>query len=195
MPGGIYLIQGGGQLVEMVEQAYDSEQLLQALLAQYPSLLAGDLMDSRRPRRWLLISRETPIPDANALTGRWALDHLFVDQDAVPTLVEVKHSRDSRLRREVVGQMLDYAAHAVSHWGPETIRQAFETRCRRQDELPEVILAAFLGDDTGSEVFWSRVEANLRAGRVRMVFVADEIPSESSVPRLHDRLAHDPPPF
>jgi hypothetical protein len=49
--GGIYLIQDGGGLVEMSETAYDSEDLLQDLLAKYPSLLAGDQIDSAAPRR------------------------------------------------------------------------------------------------------------------------------------------------
>ena len=31
----------------------------------------------------------------------------------MPTLVEVKRSSDTRIRREVVGQMLHYAANAV----------------------------------------------------------------------------------
>lgn len=39
--GGIFLL-NGEQLVEMRERAYDSEDLLQALLAKYPNLLAGD---------------------------------------------------------------------------------------------------------------------------------------------------------
>ena len=42
MPGGIYLIQGDGGLVEMSEQPYDSEDLLQGLLAQHPNLLTED---------------------------------------------------------------------------------------------------------------------------------------------------------
>lgn len=37
------------------------------------------------------------------------MDHLFVDQDAIPTLVEVKRSSDTRIRREVVGQLLEYS--------------------------------------------------------------------------------------
>jgi len=36
-----------------------------------------------------------------------------LDQDAIPTIVEVKRSTDTRIRREVVGQMLGYAANAV----------------------------------------------------------------------------------
>jgi hypothetical protein len=58
MSGGIFLIQSGGDLVEMTEQPYDTEDVLQKLLAKYPNLLAGDQMDGAAPRRWLLISRD-----------------------------------------------------------------------------------------------------------------------------------------
>src|SRR5262249_44826461 len=85
MNGGIFLIQTGGDLVEMKEQDYDSEKVLQELLARYPNLLAGDQMDSTAPRRWLLISREMGVPSEEEGGDRWSLDHLFVDQDAIPT--------------------------------------------------------------------------------------------------------------
>ncbi len=39
---GIFLIQDSGDLVEMREAPYDSEDLLQNLLEKYPKLLAGD---------------------------------------------------------------------------------------------------------------------------------------------------------
>lgn len=63
MTGGIYLLQDDGHLIEMTEQAYDSEALLQKLLADYPSLLAGNQIDPTEPRRWLLISREIILAD------------------------------------------------------------------------------------------------------------------------------------
>src|SRR5215218_11164160 len=47
MPGGVYLIQGDGQLVEMTEHPYDSEVLLQGMLAEYPNLSAGNQKQSR----------------------------------------------------------------------------------------------------------------------------------------------------
>ncbi len=64
-------------------------------------------------------------------SDRWSVDDLFVDQDAVPTLVEVKRSSDTRIRREVVGQMLDYAANAVAHWELERIRASFPPTRRK----------------------------------------------------------------
>ena len=50
MSSGMFLIQADGQLVEMSEQPYDSEDLLQELLAKYPNLLAGDQIDDANPR-------------------------------------------------------------------------------------------------------------------------------------------------
>lgn len=51
--------------------------------------------------------------------SRWSLDHLVVDQDAVPTFVEVKRASDTRARREVMAQMLDYAAKGSAFWTPD----------------------------------------------------------------------------
>ncbi len=178
MSGGIFLMQDSGMLVEMREASYDSEALLQELLAQYPSLLAGDQINAEVPRRWLLVTREMSVPGEQDGAGRWALDHLFLDQDGVPTLVEVKRSTDTRLRREVVGQMLDYAANAVAYWPVETIRSLFEQTCERNGIAPEQALAELHRENTDSERFWQQVKTNLQAGRIRMVFVADHIPPE-----------------
>ena len=101
----------------MRERPYDSEAILQELLERYPSLLAGDEAPGERPRAWVLVEREAGVgPRDEGAGDRWWVDHLFLDQDGVPTLVEVKRSTDSRIRREVVGQMLDYAANALAYW-------------------------------------------------------------------------------
>lgn len=178
MSGGIFLIQSGGDLVEMKEQPYDTEAMLQELLAKYPNLLAGDQMDGAAPRRWLLISREMGVPSEEDGGDRWSLDHLFLDQDAIPTLIEVKRSNDTRIRREVVGQMLDYAANAVIYWPVEAIRARFEEGCRQREADPAKEIETLLGPGGDAEGFWQRVKTNLQAGRVRMVFVADVIPPE-----------------
>ncbi len=53
----MFLLRDDGPLVEMQEQGYESEALLQDLLARYPNLLGGDQIDSSAPRRWLLTLR------------------------------------------------------------------------------------------------------------------------------------------
>jgi hypothetical protein len=107
MAGKIYLLNDGSNLIAMEEAPYDSEKLLQVLLADHPDLLAGEQIDVDHPRRWLLVTREMKVPGEEDGSGQWSLDHLFLDQDAIPTLVEVKRSNNTGIRRKVVGQMLD----------------------------------------------------------------------------------------
>src|SRR5260370_41099476 len=91
----------------MVETSYEREEILQLLLARSPDLLPGDQIDPENPRRWLFVAREMPVPGEEAGVDRWSLDHLLLDQDAIPTFVECKRAADTRGRREVVSQMLD----------------------------------------------------------------------------------------
>lgn len=112
MSGGVFLIQKDGQLVEMSEEIYGSEADFQELIAKYPNILAGNQINDEVPRKWLLVSREAALPSEENGSDRWSVDHLFLDQDGIPTLVEVKRSSDTRIRREVVGQMLEYASNS-----------------------------------------------------------------------------------
>jgi hypothetical protein len=180
----IFLLQDRTGLIEMTEQPYESEDLLQALLADHPSVLAGDQFNGAEPKRWLLVGREAGVPCEGSGVGRWSLDHLFVDQNGIPTLVEVKRSSDSRIRREVIGQMFDYAANAVVYWPAGQIRSRYEADCQVAGIDPDQRLVDFLRPSQSVEAesvadrFWEDVDINLRAGRIRMVFVADLVPPE-----------------
>lgn len=178
MSSQIFVLQNDHNLVEMSEAEYDSEALLQELLARFPQLLSGEQIAPDCPRRWLLVSREEGVPDEEDGAERWAVDHLFLDQDGIPTLVEVKRSSDTRLRREVVGQMLDYAANAVVYWPVEKIRASFEARCQREGLDPLEATEEFLGEGRNINQFWDDVKTNLQAQKIRLLFVADRIPSE-----------------
>ena len=87
--------------------SYDSEAVLQEALADFPEVIAGIATDDDAQRALVLVAREIGIPTTGS-----SLDHLFLDDEGVPVLVEVKRASDTRIRREVVGQMLDYAANA-----------------------------------------------------------------------------------
>jgi hypothetical protein len=179
MGGGIYLIQDDDRLVEMTEQAYDSEDQLQELLETYPNLLAGDEIDRATPRRWLLISREASLSAEEEFNERWSLTHLFLDQDGIPTLVEIKRSHNQEVRQKVVGQMLEYVANVFVYWPIESIIAQFEANCRLHGRDPEQVFEEFQGYiEANEEIFWQKVKTNLQAGKTRLVFVADDIPPE-----------------
>lgn len=176
MTAPMFVLRPDGRLEEMRGQDYLTEAHLQELLATYPALLAGELMNPGEPPRWILVRREAGIGDSPDSGGRWEVDHLFVDHSAIPTFVEVKRSSDTRIRREVVGQMLDYASNAVVHMTVEQMRSWFESLHSQED--PDEVLRTALGPDADIEDFWLRVKTNLQAGRIRLLFVADRIPSE-----------------
>lgn len=169
---------GSSKLVRMEESAYKSESVLQKLLADYPDLLAGDQIDPSSPRKWLLVSREFGIADDEDTGNRWSLDHFFLDQDAIPTLVEVKRSKDPRIRRDVIGQMLDYAANAVAYSPVEKVRERFEATCKAANLDPGAEILRVVESEERAAGFWQSVENNLKTGRIRLVFVADTIPRE-----------------
>ena len=191
MSGGVFL-KRGDDLVEMAEQPYALEDHLQELIERHPNLLAGDQVSPDAPRRWLLLSRETGVPGEEGGSNRWSLDHLLLDQDAIPTLVEVKRSGDTRIRREVVGQMLDYAANAVTYWNLDSLRAAYEERVASLGGDAEAEIADLTEDsEVDYSEFWERARTNLRAGRIRLVFVADTIPTELQrvVEFLNERMS------
>jgi len=167
-------------LVPMEETPYAAEDILQGLLEDYPDLVPGDQINPDYPRKWLLIKREAGVPSCQDGSDNWSLDHLFVDQDGIPTFIECKRATDTRIRREVVAQMLDYAANGTIYWSVDRLRQdAAETARLQQKDLDELV-ADLVGsrEEDALDQYWKTVEKNLKEGKIRLVFVADEIPRE-----------------
>ncbi|XRQ08718.1 hypothetical protein ACN3XK_71520 [Actinomadura welshii] len=170
-------VRSGGELHEMAELPYDSEEEFQKTLAYHPRLLDFGTLRDGSARRLVLVGQEVGVPAGELSGSAFSLDHLFVDADAVPTLVEVKRASDTRARREVVAQMLDYAANGSRYWPAQLLRQSFEDTCRRDGAVPEEIYRGTLGGQD-PDAFWDTVGDNLLAGRLRLLFVADRIPVE-----------------
>ncbi len=181
-----------GGLEPLEEEPFSTEDELQALIAEHPELLDGEQIRPGDPRRWVLITREQGIADTPEGGARWALDHLIVDQDAVPTLAEVKRGSNREIRRTIVGQLLEYAAHAAQTWTAEKLCQRFKESANAQGRDPDGVLAELLQMDEEPDVdaFWENVATNLTARRLRLLFIADEIPDplEQVVKFLNEQM-------
>lgn len=169
----IFLSRSDDGWTEVAETPFETEAELQTLIAEHPELLCGDQLDPANPRRWLLIREEMPVSQGSD-GGHWRIDLLFVDQDAIPTLVEVKRGGNPELERMVVGQLLQYAGQAAST-NVQDFRTAFERRMG-DPARAESVLAAVLDHETDADAFWARVGANLKTRRLRLLFVADAFP-------------------
>ena len=160
----------------MRPQAYETEDVLQRALAEHPEVIAGPTTAGEGEGKLLLVRREMGVPGAEGGPTTWSLDHLFLDADGIPVIVEVKRSSDTRIRREVVGQMLDYAANGSRYWQVDTLRAAVQEAAGADTTGDELVRDLREGLDP--EEFWQKVEANLKVGRLRMLFVADALPPE-----------------
>jgi len=155
-------------LVELGEEELTEANGLQTWIAEHPELLAGAEIEPDDPRRFLLVRREAPIEGLS-------VDHLFVDQDATPTFVETKKAQNRQARREIVAQMLDYAAEASAGWSGDKLEEWLAQRCQQQGLDADEQLAGLEPSVEGPAEFWQRVEENLRAGNIRLVFACDQI--------------------
>jgi hypothetical protein len=170
-----------GEELQALERAeFETEAEFQELLARHPRVLDFGSLADGRPLRLVLVAREMGVPTSTDSAPAYWLDHLFVDVDGVPTLVEVKRATDTRIRREVVGQMLDYAANAARYWPAALLRRSFEDTCAKDGRSLQEAYGELLGDqgDRSAEEFWTTVEERLAAGQMRLLFVADQIPLE-----------------
>lgn len=180
----IYLAHDG-KLVRFDRKPYGQEKQLQDLLSAFPELLADGLPspNSNERTRWLRVKDEFPLSDGNS--SSLSVDHLFIDREGIPTLVEDKHSANPENRRQVVAQMLDYASLMMS-CDVRDIQNQFRTDRGAEADTQ---LLEFLGEQD-ADLFWKAVQTNLEAGRIRLVFVADEIPAtlRRLIEYLNERL-------
>jgi hypothetical protein len=172
----IFVIKGDTGITKVTEALYEAEDHLQRALADFPEVIAGERTEGATEPRLLLIQREAAIPEAVGGGNRFSLDNLYVDAEATPIFVEVKRSTDTRIRREVVGQLLDYAANGVKGWAPGHLRSMFEARVGGT-AVADSTLAEVLGE-IDPDQFWTRAEEKLRSGHIRMLFVADRLPAD-----------------
>jgi hypothetical protein len=175
MTSNIYLLTDNTPIIETTQKAEQLEVLLQNLLAEYPSLWqAGESRDIGCEKTWLLVSENQTITNAKESSGDWALDHLFLDQEGIPTLVKVKRDHGIPIKREIVSQMLDYPTNVVNYWSIEKIRFQFELKPNAQQLLIELLGK----ENANADQFWQQVKTNLLAMKIRLVFVATQIPHE-----------------
>jgi hypothetical protein len=158
----------------MRETPYDAEDVLQELIERHPEMLAGD---DAPHGPLVLVRREAGVSDDEDAGARWSLDHLYLDANGVPTLVEVKRSSDTRSRREVVAQMLEYAANAKTSFSAERMADWLDQSAHQHGSTAaEMLLDTFGVEDVDD--FWEIVDTNLKAERFRLVFVSDGIGAE-----------------
>jgi len=160
------------------QEAYLDESALQRLLEEHPELIALDDVDPTASPL-LPIGREVP------LAGQ-SLDLLFLDLSGRLTGVETKLRRNSQVRREVVGQVLEYGAY-LSTWSVEDVERQAEryladpqTPARFQSQglyeaLSRVDASGPTGEGSDETGMRTKISNSLESGDMRLLIAVDRV--------------------
>jgi hypothetical protein len=99
--------------------------------------------------------------------------------------VECKLIENNESRREVVGQIIEYAANARSVWAEGQLRKLANGQWSSGVSGIDALLESELGVEDVDE-FWQKVDNNLEAGRIRLIIAGDHI--NSNVKRMIEYL-------
>lgn len=147
-----------------------SEGWLQDKLHRFPDLLPLDELDASF-RESISLCREMSVA-----SGR--IDNLYLSPSGHLTLVETKLFRNPQARREVVGQIIDYAKD-LSRWTfselDAAVRAANRARGKRDFGIREVLSAEELTDPENEAHMINAIDRGLRRGEMLLLIVGDGI--------------------
>lgn len=141
----------GEQWREPEGHGYGAEDDLQAIIAEHPTLVPGVLGDAIACREFQ--------------SGAGAADVLVLGTDGTVTVVECKLAANPQIRREIIGQLLDYASRL---W--QMPIDEFETRWVARTQL-----SPFTALDDTEGTLRREVADALTTGRFNLVLAVDEI--------------------
>jgi hypothetical protein len=141
------------------------EATIQQLVHDHPACLPIHEVDPVF-RDAVAICRELSTPAG-------AIDNLLVTPAGLPVLVECKLWRNPEGRREVVGQILDYAKE-LSRWSAADLQREVRRRLGREGN-PLLDLVRAGGHEVDEVDFNDALTVNLRRGRFLLLIVGDGI--------------------
>jgi len=157
------------------------EEWMQSLIEKTPSILpTGSISSVYAPL--ICLAREVETPSG-------FIDNLYISAKGYIVLVETKLWRNPEARREVVGQILDYAKD-IQKWNYENINTAYKKYHRTNESLFSRLVSDNLCDADDEAIFIDTVEKNLKSARFLLMIVGDGI--REGVEKMSEFLNQNP---
>ena len=162
------------KVTPLSETEFTGEGKLQDYLEEYPTLIPlADIVEGASDL--ICIGREVS-------AGSGSIDLLCIDKDSLLTVVETKLRRNREARREVIGQIIEYASY-VSQWTADDVYRIANEYFAKSTRMPEcykgktleTIMQEIIGPELLDEDFRAKIEQNLRDGRIRLIIAVDEL--------------------
>lgn len=169
------LLIDGNTITSVKETGFVEEGKLQDYLEVYPNLIPlADIIEGASDL--LCIGREVVVsPGA-------IVDLLCIDQDGLITVIETKLRKNRELRREVIGQIIEYASY-ISQWNAEDLYQiansyfltSTKTPSQYKNKTLDTIMRESFGEQFSESDFRLKIEQNLKKGKMRLIIGVDQL--------------------
>lgn len=161
-----------------------NEYQIQELIRTNPDILPVDEIESVFSPL-ISIGREVP-------TNAGSIDNLYLSSQGYLTLVETKLWRNPEARREVVGQIIDYAKE-ISKWSFKQLEdqvRSYNQKYRNANLGIVETLEQELGEEVDETSIIEAISQNIQRGRFLLLIVGDGI--HKSVEDMVEFLAQTP---
>jgi hypothetical protein len=162
------LVHQGSGWVAIDRRDYAQEELLEQLIHESPEVIP---LDSGVDR--VVYARQFDCPPG------YAIDLVGVGSDGGVSIVECKLAKNRESKRQVIGQILEYAAGLWAMTIDDFERRFIEADGRQSDSegrSPFELLRDDINDSALAEAdLRDRVASNLAAGRFRLLIAVDDI--------------------
>ncbi|WP_242094293.1 hypothetical protein [Aestuariivivens sediminicola] len=155
------------------------EEWIQKLIFENPQILPVDNLE---------IGFTPLIPLGREIsTSVGFIDNLFISSDGYLTIVETKLWRNPEAKREVVGQIIDYAKD-LTNWTFDKLNSEVKNRNSENKGIIEAIRELEELDEEYEAKLIDNIERNLKRGRFLLLIVGDGI--RESVEDMVDYLSN-----
>lgn len=161
-----YITSGGTNVIQLqpAKHPFSEDWLQEFVFAHYHSIPINEIEPAFSSL--IPVCRELP-------TKAGPIDLLFINSAGLLTLVECKLWKNPEARRQVVGQILDYAKE-MSQWSYEQLQRAV-TVAQGAGQPSIFELVKLNAEDSDERDFVDSVTRNLRRGRFLLVILGDGI--------------------
>jgi len=180
----------GKQLVRIrLEEKQINEGWIQDWLISHPELIPLQEIEPGIADKIIPIGKEIS-------TSAGSIDNLYITDTGIPVIVETKLWRNPQARRQVVGQILDYA-NCISQWNYEKLIEESNKSFKKfkekfkHDDFLEAVKGNWGRSNYNHEKFIDQISRNLAEGRIFLLIIGDGIRQEAKeLANYINRYAH-----
>lgn len=162
------------------------EEWLQSALEETPSILpTAEIAPIFAPL--ICVAREVRLKTDDNNSGR--IDNLYISKHGHLVIVETKLWNNPEARREVIGQILDYAKE-VKEWNYDKLNSVYRAYPKTTNSVFDALVAAGYQSPESEADFIDTVNQNIRSAQFLLMIVGDGI--RSSVEKIAEYINASP---